>query len=254
MLEDFLLEVIEFAGHQVELRRKAFHKRLGVSVFPSGKIRVSSNKSLPLRDIIRFLESHQSWIQKSVDQAEAIKQKYPPKFFRSGEEYPYLGGDYRLQIRRGEKALLRFANNEIVFHSPIAEDQFSEALRAQYFQAFKKSYRQVAEQIMGQRIQFYANQMQLFPKKVKFRGQKTIWGSCSANNTISLNFKLIVAPIQVVDYVLIHELAHIRHKNHSKSFWKLVEQHTPYRKHSRNWLREHGFKADFLGSRSELKA
>ena len=95
--------------------------------------------------------------------------------------------------------------------------------------------------------------MQLFPKAVKFRGQKTIWGSCSPDNTISLNYKLIVAPIQVVDYVLIHELAHIRHKNHSRTFWDLVEQFTDHRQFSKEWLKEHQLKADFLNKKSELE-
>jgi predicted metal-dependent hydrolase len=213
---------------------------------------VSSNKSLSQREILRFLASNKDWIEKSVAQAEAIREKYPPKSFRSGEAFPYLGADYRLRILPGDAPRIRFANEEILFYSPLPEKAFSDELRQKYFKAFQKSYRQVAESIMGQRIQYFSQQMQLFPKKVQFRGQKTIWGSCSPDNKISLNFKLIVAPIQVVDYVLIHELAHIRHKDHSSKFWALVEQHTPHRHFSREWLREHSFKADFLSKKSEL--
>ncbi len=241
-----VMEIIEFAGHQVEVKRRAFRKRLGVSVHPNGRIQVSSNKSLAQKQIIKFLESNRTWIEKSLKEAEAIQEKYPPKLFSSGETYPYLGGDYQLQIQASKQTNLRFTGGAILFESPVPEPQWTTELRQAYFQAFKKSYRQVAEQIMSQRIEFYAHQMQLMPKAVKFRGQKTIWGSCSPENNISLNYKLIVAPIQVVDYVLIHELAHIRHKDHSKRFWALVEQHTPYRRYSRDWLREHHFKAEFL--------
>ncbi len=246
------MEIIDFAGHQIEVKRKAFQKRLGVSVYPNGRIRVSSNKSLSQREIIKFLESNRQWLEKSFAHAQELQKKYPPKRFRSGEEFPYLGGDYKLQIRQGPQTQLRFASNQILFESPVPEHELTEVMRRQYFQSFRDSYKQVAKQIMHQRIQFYAEQMQLYPKAVKFRGQKTIWGSCSPENNISLNYKLIVAPIQVVDYVLIHELAHIRHKDHSKAFWALVERYTPHRQFSRDWLREYAFKADFLGKRSEL--
>jgi predicted metal-dependent hydrolase len=246
------LEEISFNGHQVEIRRRARQKRLGVTVHPSGRIKVSSNKTLSQRQILKFLEENRDWLQQSLRQASELRKKYPPKVFRTGEAYPYLGADYELRILPSQRLHLRFAEQKILFHSPIPEADWTPEYRLQYFQAFKRSYRQVAEQIMGQRIRYYGQKMGLLPRAVQFRGQKSIWGSCSPDNKISLNFKLIVAPIQVVDYVLIHELAHIRHKNHSQDFWRLVEQYTPHRHYSRDWLREHQFKADFLGKNSEL--
>lgn len=247
------MEVIEFAGYQVEVKRRAFQKRLGVSVYPNGRIRVSSNKSLSQKEILKFLMSQKDWLDRSMAQAEEYRKAYPLKSFCSGESYPYLGSDYKLRIEQGGHKKLRFEQDHIVFTSPVAEEKFSDDLRLRYFKAFKKAYRSVAEQIMGQRIQFYSQQMGLYPTAVQFRGQKTIWGSCSPENKISLNFKLIVAPIQVVDYVLIHELAHIQHKNHSRAFWSLVEKYTDHRHFSRDWLREHQFKADFLNKNSELQ-
>jgi predicted metal-dependent hydrolase len=241
-----MAENVEFNGQEVKIRRRAFQKRLGVCVYPTGEIRVSANKTLSQKAILRFLEEQRGWIEKSLEEAKTHQRKYPPKFFRSGEIYPYLGHDYELHIKVGEAIQLQFQEGTILFTTPEEESGFSEDLRSRYLQAFKKSYREVAETIMGQRLQYYSQQMQLFPSGVQFRGQKSIWGSCSPRNKISLNFKLIVAPIQVVDYVLIHELAHIRHKDHSKQFWDLVEQHTPHRHYSRVWLREHQSKADFL--------
>ncbi len=247
------MEIVEFYGCRVEVRRRAFARRLGVSVYPNGRGRVSANKTLSQREILKFLESNREWLEKSLAHSQELQALYPPKYFRSGESYPYLGGDYKLRIVLGKSVGLRFEGQEIVFSSPIAEENFTDELRARYFKAFKKSYRKVASSIMSERLRFYSQKMQLFPSGVQFRGQKTIWGSCSPENKISLNYKLIVAPIQVVDYVLIHELAHIKHKDHSKAFWALVEKHTDYRHYSRDWLREHQFKSDFLGSGSELQ-
>ena len=116
----------------------------------------------------------------------------------------------------------------------------------------KKSYREVAQKIMSQRVEFYSQKMQLYPSGLGFRNQKTIWGSCSPENRISLNTKLIIAPLSVIDYVVVHELAHIKHKNHSKRFWALVEKYVNTREFSKKWLTEHQYRADFLSSRSEL--
>lgn len=247
------MEILEFQGQEVEVKRKAYQKRLSLSVYPNGKIRVSANKTLPNREILKFLKKNESWVEKSIAESSELKKKYPTKKFQSGETYSYLGGDYQLQILQGKKVELKFKGDKIYFYTPVSEEDFTPEIREKYFRSFKKVYKKVAEKIMGDRIQFYAQKMHLRPKAVKFRGQKTIWGSCSPDNTISLNYKLIVAPIQVVDYVLIHELAHIRHKNHSKSFWALVEKFTDYRHYSKDWLKEHQFKADFLNKKSELE-
>lgn len=246
------MEVMEFAGQAVEIKRKAYQKRLGVSVYPSGVIRVSANKTLSQREIGRFLEEQKDWIEKSLQDAHKLRLRHPPKTFKTGELYPYLGQDYRLEVLYGKRPQLRFHGEQLQFMAPIAEGEWTAPLRLKYFNSFKKAYRKVAAEIMAQRLEYYAQMMGLFPSGVQFRGQKTIWGSCSPENKISLNFKLIVAPIQVVDYVLIHELAHIRYKNHSKAFWNLVERYTPYRQFSRQWLREHQFKSDFLNKKSEL--
>lgn len=245
-------EIVEFFGQTIEVRRRRYQKRLGVSVYPNGEIRVSANKSVGTKAILRFLESNKNWLEKSLNQSLVLQEKYPLKFFKSGEEYPYLGSDYKLRFLQGDSVGVKFSNEEILFTSSVLEPDLSEKLREKYFKSFKKSYRQVAETLMTERLHFYSQEMKLKPTGVQFRGQKSIWGSCSHANKISLNFKLIVAPLEVVDYVIVHELAHIRHKNHSASFWKLVEQYTDHRHFSRHWLRENQFKADFLAAKPEL--
>ncbi len=245
-------EILIFEGHRVEVRRKAFQRRLGVTIHPSGAIRVSANRTLSQRQIIKFLASHRDWVDTSLAESAKLRDKYPPKRFASGEVFPFLGTEYRLRIIAGAPLNLSFHDQEIHFRSPVAEADFSPNERRKYYQSFKKSYRQVAEKVMSDRLKYFSQKMQLFPTGVQFRGQKSIWGSCSANNKISLNFKLIVAPIQVVDYVLIHELAHIRHKNHSSHFWHLVEQYTDHRHRAKEWLRDHQHSCDFLNKKSEL--
>jgi predicted metal-dependent hydrolase len=78
------------------------------------------------------------------------------------------------------------------------------------------------------------------PARVQIRDQRSRWGSCSTRGTLSFNWRLVLAPFDVLDYVVVHELCHLREPNHSRRFWKLVEQRRPDWREQRDWLHEHG--------------
>jgi len=77
-------------------------------------------------------------------------------------------------------------------------------------------------------------------RRIRIGGQRTLWGSCSSRGTLSFNWRLVLAPPDVLDYVVVHELCHLRVPNHSRQFWALVEQHRPSWRRQRHWLRENG--------------
>ncbi len=77
-------------------------------------------------------------------------------------------------------------------------------------------------------------------RRIRIGGQRTLWGSCSPGGTLSFNWRLVLAPREVLDYVVVHELCHLRIPNHSRRFWALVERHRPHWRHQRDWLREYG--------------
>ena len=99
-------------------------------------------------------------------------------------------------------------------------------------------YKNYAPTLFLDRVEKFAHQMQLFPSRVSFRKAKTRWGSCSSKNSISLNIALTALPRYLSDYIIVHELAHIKEKNHSKAFWSLVEQHYPNYKVAREELKK----------------
>jgi predicted metal-dependent hydrolase len=77
-------------------------------------------------------------------------------------------------------------------------------------------------------------------RRIRIGGQRTLWGSCSPRGTLSFNWRLVLAPPEVLDYVVVHELCHLRVPNHSRGFWALVERHRPHWRRQREWLRRHG--------------
>ena len=106
--------------------------------------------------------------------------------------------------------------------------------------ALEKRYRDAAKDYIPKRVEYYHQFTGGTYQKITIRDQKTRWGSCSSTGTLSFSFRLMMAPPRVLDYVVVHELCHLTHMNHSKEFWKMVEDILPDYKEHRKWLKENG--------------
>jgi len=100
-------------------------------------------------------------------------------------------------------------------------------------------FKQQAEKLIVERLEILSRQTSLIPKKVNIRQYSARWGSCNNRGELSFNYLLMMAPIFVIDYVIIHELCHLEHLNHSKGFWQLVKQHSPEYQTAKDWLNTH---------------
>lgn len=107
-------------------------------------------------------------------------------------------------------------------------------------QALEKRYRDAAKEYIPKRVEYYHQFTGGDYQKISIRDQKTRWGSCSGKGTLSFNYRLMLAPPRVLDYVVVHELCHLTHMNHSKAFWNMVESILPDYKEHRKWLKENG--------------
>ena len=107
-------------------------------------------------------------------------------------------------------------------------------------QVMDNRYRNAAKEYFTKRVDFYIQLTGGTYTRITIRDQKTRWGSRSSSGTLSFNYRLMYAPLKVLDYVVVHELCHITHMNHSKDFWNMVASILPDYKESRNWLKEHG--------------
>ena len=185
--------------------------------------------------MITLLDQRRDWIEDTLKQ-----QRQRPSLERTyldGELWSVAGQDYRLKvvIDPDSTAQVNLLGTRLELSLPNPDH--SVAQRRELLQHW---YQQQAESLWPQRLQHWSGQLELRYSSLKIRPYKSRWGSCSAQGRISLNTLLAMAPQAVLDYVMIHELCHLRHLNHSKAYWALVEQHCPDARELRRWLRQHG--------------
>ena len=204
-------------------------KTLALIVKPDGSLLVRAPLRATKAGIEEFVEKNRGWIERH--QARALAHLPPaPRGYLPGETFLYLGTGYGLEIAEGQQESLRLEGR-----FRLAVSQQSDAASV-----FERWYREQARQVLTARVDLYARQSGFQYKGIRITSARTRWGSCSAKGSLSFSWRLIQAPLAVVDYVVIHELVHTVFHNHSKQFWHRVATILPEYKEHRSWLREHG--------------
>ncbi len=205
-------------------------KTLSLEVYPDKRIVVRAPLKAKLNWIDDFVREKQCWIHKQLQRQVDNTRISVKKNFISGEEFLFLGSKYLLEIQQEQKAPLIFDQR---FYLSLAALPEAEAI-------FIDWYKKMAKKIITERVQFYAEKYDFQFNRIRISDAQTRWGSCSADNNLNFSWRLIMAPLSVIDYVVVHELAHTIHKNHSKRFWKKVASVFPGFAIEKNWLKKHG--------------
>jgi hypothetical protein len=204
-------------------------RSVSVRVLPNGSVVVTAPRFTPRFVINQFISKHEDWIREKrgavIEKLNALVVEREKLFYR-GREY-----NFRLRVS-SQKEGVEIADSTLTVTA--TKEGHAEVRRI-----LEKWYRVQASKHFKERVPLLADLVDSDVKTVSIRSQRTRWGSCSSRNTISLNWRLIMAPDWVSDYVIYHELAHLTHMNHSKAFWQLVERFVPNHKDAQNWLREH---------------
>ena len=198
-------------------------KSLSIQIDHSGAIVVRAPIRLDKLVIESFINSKKKWIEKKQN----LILSRGKISYEDGEMFYYLGKKYPLEIALNDKPSVDFDGEKFL----LSGDGKSNLL-AFYKDQFIK--------IVQPRIEYFSKKFDFKYSNVRYRKQKTVWGSCGPKNDINLNYLLIMSPISVIDYVLIHELCHTKIKNHSSQFWNLVEKTMPNYKEQVKWLKHHG--------------
>jgi len=157
-----------------------------------------------------------------------------------GKKFLYLGKEYTLEIVEKDLSKAEVLMQEDTMAVYISQGLSEESRKQAIKEALIKWYRQRFAEIVKERIEKYSLQLKVAPCKVVIKDQKTRWGSCSKKGNINLNWRLVMAPIDIIDYVVVHELCHLKFMNHSKDFWNLVKSILPNYTEGREWLKVNG--------------
>jgi predicted metal-dependent hydrolase len=173
------------------------------------------------QQIEKVLIKKASWISRS--RQRILDKKGKPLKFEEGEEIFYLGKPYPLHLKEKKqtKSSLHFDETSgfVLQYKNFEPELFQKLI--EHF------YKQEAQRQIPELSRRYAARMQLFPSRVSFRKARKRWGSCSSSNAISFNYLMMKLPLPVVQYIIVHELAHIKYKHHQKDFWELVGIYMP---------------------------
>jgi predicted metal-dependent hydrolase len=200
-----------------------------------GNVSVIVPKSLPFENIESLLVKKNRWIkEKMAIQQDVIATK--PREFISGESFSYLGRNYRLKIEQGLYPSIKLQQGQFVVSVCDKEVDNISAIK----QLLVHWYKNHAETKLAKQTHRYAIIIGVNPKSITSKSFKSRWGSCSQGGDIQYNWKIIMAPCRIVDYVVIHELCHILHHNHSPDFWKLVERYCADYIECKEWLKFNG--------------
>ncbi len=200
-------------------------KTIVLSILSSNRIEVKAPNFISDREIYRLLEKKKDWIQNHLQ----TQKNSSVHTYQSGDKFLYLGNYYTLDINN--YPTIAIVNNVLTFPS-ILQFRIKKELEIWFVRQ--------AKIMITKRVQWYAKQMKLSYKEISFGDTKSRWGSCSFDNRLKFNWKLIFAPLAVIDYVAVHELVHTTEKNHTWLFWSKVRFVLPAYKQRRLWLKKHG--------------
>ena len=190
-------------------------KSVGIRIETDGSLVVRAPKGIERFEIDKMVKKQEAWIEEKRAALRAFDAAHP------SNTIPYLGKNYITVEQdiddielKGDKIFIPKGYDTICWLQ-------SEAAR-----------------ILSERVKYYATAVNLFPKRAKLSNARSKWGSCSSKRSINLSWRLIFCPLSVIDYVIVHELCHIVHMNHSAAFWEKVESVLPKYKQEREWLKE----------------
>jgi predicted metal-dependent hydrolase len=180
-----------------------------------------------------FLRTHQRWVLRQIGRLSAHAEARPRPWLY-GERLLYRGASHRVAVRRARSGSVERAPGRLIVRAPSA----SIAGARQVLQRWLK---REAASALGERVEALGALMGLQAKHLYYvRNLRWSWGRCWLGGALSFNYRLIMAPPDVLDYVVIHELAHLRERGHSPRFWSLVSRHFPDHRRARAWLRTFG--------------
>jgi hypothetical protein len=208
-------------------------RTLALVIDADGTLTVRAPMKLAHSAIQEFLAQKADWVQKTQSKLKARAAQRPSHTFETGDSFLWLGGTFPLTLVPAQRPALQFDGLRFTL------SQKAQVNAKTYFEAW---YKEQAHDYLQSRLEHFARLHHFSYHGLRITSARTRWGSCNSKNELAFAWRLLMAPPEVVDYVVVHELAHTVHHNHGPKFWKLVEDILPNYKIYVRWLKEHGNK------------
>ena len=206
-----------------------------ISISPEKGVVVRAPFWMPQAMIDSFIREKSDWIEKHLSQ---ISSKKVTKSYVNGEKHLFFGTEYPLEVvpvsTPGRSTTQIVAEKiQIEIYEKIPQEEIPGKIK----EALLHWYLEQGIATITEKVNFYAEKIGVSYSRISLKEVTSIWGSCSPTNCLSFNRKLVMAPHEVVDYVVIHEVSHMVHRNHGTHFWQLVSKFDPQFKYHRRWLK-----------------
>jgi predicted metal-dependent hydrolase len=217
----------DLLGHQIEYEvshsSEATQPRIDVDIHGTTVV-IPDEERL---DPEELLQDNAAWLIEKKQKFDRYRDQIPDRDYEEGESFPYLGEEYEVVIERRSSSQIENETFRLAEHH-VEQTSVKRALASLYRRKARERFEKRADQ--------YAAEMDVQYEQIEIRRQRTRWGSCSSSGTLGLNWRLMLAPPEIVDYVIVHELAHLLEANHSDSFWSLVAEYDPEYEAHAQWL------------------
>lgn len=214
-----------------EVRRSGRRRTLGLTVERDGSLVLSVPPGVADSRVERFAREKRFWVYQKLAAKEALPPALPPRRFVTGEGLPYLGRWYRLQLVSGLDVPVKLEEGRFKLRR-------DEAARGRG--ALVRWYTLHAQPWLAERVGRHAGRVRVSPGSVSVKDLGFRWGSCGAGGTLNFHWQVILLPPRAIDYIVAHELVHLREPHHTPAFWRAVERAMPDWQQRRRWLAEHG--------------
>jgi predicted metal-dependent hydrolase len=230
-----------FEYHIIKRRNQ---RNVRLSVREDGVVHISTPWRCPPGLVKDALKEHAAWLAASIEKIEAAKALKASALEQNTLRAMFLGEYYDISIRRSAMNYgVQWSEAGFDVEIPEGVDKHDEMeLIATLFTDW---YASKASKHLPPRIMSFAKKMQVQVNRITIRNQKTRWGSCSARGNLNFSLRLLMMPPEVIDYIIIHELAHLTELNHSPRFWAIVQRFDPYYKTHKAWLRKNAYAMAF---------
>ena len=217
------------------VRRSDRARRARIHVAAAG-VEVVVPRRMALRHVAPFVEEKRPWIERTLKRMREARAVLGPLALEDGGAVPYLGRTLALRVR--------VESGRVRDHVALRGDELRVALarpgREALHDALERWYRRRARIEIGDRLARETARAGVAFKALSIRGQRTRWASCSSNGSMSFNWRLLLAPEPVLDYVVAHEVAHLEVLDHSPAFWRLLAERRPGYREQERWLSRYG--------------